>query len=200
MIVLILVLLVLVALALLEIQRQRRLRAQQHRSQQLRDRTLFDLQMGDIVQAEAADWVVEERLLYDQNGFQWFEYLLRNEGSNRWLVVCEDDWLEVSWLETLDLEAPPTVPLPKSLEIDGDTYMLKEEGKATVTASYRKMNKRPGECQFADYSGPDQKVLGVEIFAPNQEGREVEVTIGRLIDPRSLNLLPGDGRSVYRPG
>ena len=168
--------------------------------QQLRDRTLFDLQMGDIVQADAADWVVEERLLYDQNGFQWFEYLLRNEGNNRWLVVCEDDWLEVSWLEIIELEVPPTVPLPPSLEIDGDIYLLKEQGKATVTASYRTMNKRPGECLFADYSGPDQKVLGVEIFAPNQEGREVEVTLGRMIDPRSLNLLPGDGRSVYRPG
>jgi len=198
-----LALLVLLGAGVLVLQRQRRRAAQRARQQRSRERTLFDLRLGDIVQAEAADWVVEDRLLYDQDGFQWLEYLLRDGGRSRWLVVCEDDWLEVSWLETVTLVPPPPLPPPAELSWQGGTYQLKEQGTATVTASHRRMNQHLGRCRFADYIGPGGRVLGLEIWS--QPGgapadSEIEVTAGRVIDPRSLTLLPGDGRSVYRQG
>jgi hypothetical protein len=58
-----------------------------------------------------------------------------------------------------------------------------------------------GRCRFADYTGPGERVLGLEIWTQAGAGpgdAEIEATAGRLIDPRSLTLLPGDGRSVYR--
>ncbi|MCP9927503.1 DUF4178 domain-containing protein [Cyanobium sp. CH-040] len=196
-----LALLVLAGVGVLLLQRRRRQAAQRRREARERERTLFDLRLGDIVQAEAADWVVEDRLLYDQDGFQWLEYLLRDGGRSRWLVVCEDDWLEVSWLEPVDLVPPPPLPLPPELTWHGATYRLQEQGTASVTASHRRMNQRLGRCRFADYTGPGERVLGLEVWAQAggaQADAEIEATAGRLIDPRSLTLLPGDGRSVYR--
>ncbi|MFO8238768.1 MAG: DUF4178 domain-containing protein [Prochlorococcaceae cyanobacterium] len=196
-----LALLVLTGLGVLVLQRQRRQAAQRARQTRERERTLFDLRLGDIVQAEAADWVVEDRLLYDQDGFQWLEYLLRDGDRSRWLVVCEDDWLEVSWLEAVTLVPAPSLPLPAELSWQGGSYRLKEQGIAGVTASHRRMNQRLGRCRFADYCGPGGRVLGLEIWGQpggSPADAEIEVTAGRVIDPRSLTLLPGDGRSVYR--
>ncbi|MFS6827410.1 DUF4178 domain-containing protein [Cyanobium sp. ATX-6F1] len=138
-----LLLLVAVAAVVLVLQRSRRRLGA--RPLPLRDRTLFDLQLGDIVQADARDWVVEDRLVYEEDGFQWLEYLVRDRQDARWLVVCEDDWLEVSWLETVD--AHLLQPLPTELTWQGQVYTLREQGKATVTATARTMNRRPGSCR-----------------------------------------------------
>lgn len=192
----VLLLLVLVAAAavLLAVQRRRRLRQTRQRRLALRERTLFDLQQGDIVQAEARDWVVEDRLLYDE-GFQWLEYLLRDGDEIRWLVVCEDDWLEVSWLETVTWVPP--LPPPRQLDWQGRLYTLREQGQADLTSSLRSLNKRPGRCRYADYVAPEGYVLCLELWGSGTD-QEVEVTAGRRIEPTSLSLLPGDGRSVYR--
>ncbi|MCP9799920.1 DUF4178 domain-containing protein [Synechococcus sp. RedBA-s] len=207
-----LVLLLLAAWALRQLQQRRPCPAAP-----LQERTLFDLRTGDIVQADGRDWVVEDRLLYDEEGFQWLEYLLRDGSEGRWLCVCEDDWLEVSWLEqgpaelARQLDQQP-LPFPGTINWEGVTYQLKEQGRASVTSTSRAMNRRLSGCRFGDYEGPDGLVLFLERWdggspgsrppAPGSEPApaeaEAEVTLGRLLDPASLVLLPGDGRSVYR--
>ncbi|MFQ6538847.1 MULTISPECIES: DUF4178 domain-containing protein [Aphanothece] len=193
--VLVLLVLLAVGVVLLVVQRSRRLRPPRSGTLALRERTLFDLQLGDIVQADGRDWVVEDRLLYDDEGFQWLEYLLRDGEVARWLVVCEDDWLEVSWLESVPFRPP--LPLPRQLSWQGRAYTLQEQGRASVTATLRRMNRRPGSCRYADYTAEDGDVLCVELWGSGED-QEAEVTAGKRIDPASLGLLPGDGRSVYR--
>ncbi|CAK6691289.1 DUF4178 domain-containing protein [Synechococcus sp. CBW1107] len=208
-----LVLLLVAAWALRQLQKRRRRPAALPQ-----ERTLFDLRTGDIVQADGRDWVVEDRLLYDEEGFQWLEYLLRDGSEGRWLCVCEDDWLEVSWLErgpaelARQLDRQP-LPFPGTITWEGVTYRLKEQGRAAVSSTSRTMNRRLSGCRFGDYEGPDGLVLSLERWdggspgsrppAPGSEleptENEAEVTLGRQLDPASLVLLPGDGRSVYRP-
>ncbi len=200
--------LLLAALVLLRVQRRER------RTPALpRARTLFDLSTGDIVQAGSRDWVVEDRLLYDDGGFQWLEYLLRDGPDGRWLSVCEDDWLEVSWLEPAPLELIHQVeelpdPFPDRIHWEGVAYGLREQGRAGATSSSRTMNRRLGGCRYGDYEGPEGRVLSLERWEGGGPGAvaagagddEAEITLGRRIDPAALTLLPGDGRSVYRPG
>ena len=62
--------------------RSSRARAAAERSGEL---TLFDLSVGDIVQHELTDWVVEDRLVYRQGDFSWLEFLLRDEDRSLWL-------------------------------------------------------------------------------------------------------------------
>lgn len=193
--VLLLLLLVASVVALL-VQRQRRKRP----SRLPAARTLFDLRTGDIIQFDGSDWVVEDRLLYDEDGFQWLEYLLRDGPEARWLSVCEDDWLEVNWLQegpkdlARQLASQPK-GFPAEIDCDGVTYTLKEQGQASATSAARTMNRHLSSCRFADYEADDQKVLSVERWFD----AETEVTVGHQIDPAALVLLPGDGQSVYRP-
>lgn len=197
-----LLLLLLAAGAVLLVQRHRRGRAA---VPGLPERTLFDLRVGDIVQIEGRDWVVEDRLLYEQAAVQWLEYLLRDGADMGWLCVEEDDWLEVSWLEPAPAELVRVLqsaadPLPDTISWDGIAYELRERGRARLSAVARTLNRRVGRCRYGDYEGADQRRLSVELWG-EEEGPgviDLDVTLGRRVDPALLSLLPGDGRSVYR--
>ena len=211
---LLLIVLLLAAVALLLRQRRRQLRRGDDSSALAAGgagRTLFNLRQGDIVQFDGRDWVVEDRLLYDDQGFQWLEYLLRDGADRRWLSVVEDDWLELSWLEAapaaLTAGLPELAPwMPEQIAWDGVTYGRRETGNASFTASSRRMNRSQGSCRYGDYRAEGGRVLSIEVWGGGdtpanmkaRETAEVEVTIGRIIDPALVTILPGDGRSVYR--
>jgi len=192
-----LLLLLLLAAVALVLGRRARLR---RRAPKLQARTLFNLTTGDIVQHEGRDWVVEDRLLYDDDGFQWLEYLLRDGTEGRWLSVCEDDWLEVSWLEDVpaaELEGL-TSDFPEHVRCRGQLYHLKETGRASVTAAARVMNRRLTGCRYGDYEGAEGRVLSLERWEEGGDPGPPELSLGLRIDPAAPQLLPGDGRSVYR--
>ncbi|NEQ98173.1 MAG: DUF4178 domain-containing protein [Cyanothece sp. SIO2G6] len=156
------------------------------------ERTLFDLQLGDIVQHEGTDWVVEGQLTYDEAGFQWYEYLLQDGDRRRWLAVEEDDWVDVQLLEpltSLDISANP----PQELTVNDRVYRLVGSGTARMTRKGRLDRPNAETCRFYDYDGPDNKVLSVEDW-----NGDIEVSVGDRINPQSLTILPGDGQSVYR--
>ena len=165
-----------------------------------RELTLFDLRVGDIVQHDATDWVVEDRLVYRQGEFSWLEYLLRDGEQSLWLVVNEDDNLVVTLEREIDLPLSLDAKPPSQLELDGRVYRLSERGTADVTAEQRRVNRRLGSCQFFDYRSGSSAVLSIELWGNTATGAgELEVTVGERIRPLSLSLLPGDGQSVYRP-
>lgn len=121
--VVVLLLVLLAALSVLLLRRHwRRLQRAEPPPPPLPTRHLFNLRIGDIVQARGQDWLVEDRLLYEQSGgFQWLEYRLQDGAESRWLSVCEDDELEVAWHRKADPAAatakssearPPCAPMP----------------------------------------------------------------------------------------
>ncbi|MBT9313617.1 DUF4178 domain-containing protein [Leptothoe kymatousa] len=157
-----------------------------------KQRTLFDLQLGDIVQYQGNDWVVEGQLIYEQDGFTWQEYLLQDGGTRVWLSVEEDDWLEVALMTPTKALTISTPEPPKELEFQGETYRCTESGTAQMTRI--RANQRPTveQCRFFEYEGPNEKLLSIE----NWSG-EFEVTVGKAIQPRDITILPGDGQSVH---
>lgn len=163
-------------------------------------RTLFNLQVGDVVQHESRDWIVENTLVFDQGNFQWQEYYLRDGHEGVWLVVVDDDRIELSWMhEVPPEEVPVLVPLQDELVYKGIRYRLAEKG----FANYRKTSRgsrQEGPCRFHDYVAPLDRVLSVEIYSASgsrADDGELELCVGARITPESLTLLPGDGRSVY---
>ena len=155
------------------------------------ERNLFNLQIGDIIQYMGRDWVVEGKLTYNVGGYIWFEYLLQDNNDIRWLSVDEDDRVEVAFLEpTNQLEISQTPP--KQLTFADEIYRCVDSGMAKMTRVGTTLRKTAERCEYFDYKGNGDNVLSIEIW----DG-EVEVTIGYQINPRSLTLLPGDGKRVY---
>ncbi|NJP10799.1 MAG: DUF4178 domain-containing protein [Leptolyngbyaceae cyanobacterium RU_5_1] len=154
-------------------------------------RTVFTLQIGDIVQYDGGDWVVEGRLTFDDNGYTWFEYMLQDRDEVRWLSVEEDDRVDVFWMEPvtdLEISGEP----PKQLTYAGTIYQRGESGTVRMTRIGTTLNRQAQRCRYFDYSGSNDQVLSIEDW----DG-EFEITAGRRIRPSALSLLPGDGRRVY---
>lgn len=156
----------------------------------VRQPSIFNLQLGDIVQYQGTDWFVEDKLTYSQSGWEWIEYLLQDGDRIAFLSVDDDDTLEVDFTETVKdciVEQPPQEQITYQQKI----YNKEESGTAQLTRL-----RKPGRvetCQYYDYAGPDEAVLSVEMW----EG-EMEVSVGQAVRPYQLTFLPGDGQSVHR--
>jgi len=183
-------------------------RRRQRRRLRPRTPTLFSLELGDLVQFDGRDWVVENRLEYDEEGFRWLEYLLRDGREQGWLSVEEDDWLELAWYQPVTAAEPlPTFQreqaLPATLRWQGREYQLREHGTAELISSLRAMRQARETCRYGDYESDDGALLALELWE-TASGRahggdpQTELAEGRRIEPNLLTLLPGDGRSVYR--
>lgn len=185
--------LVIIAIAVGYVLRQNKLSATPNREElPPLERTLFTLQIGDIVQYFGTDWVVEGQLTYNEDGFTWLEYMLQDADRISWLSVEEDDLLEVQWLEPTNALEVGSNP-PKDLTFEGEVFRCVSSGFAVMKRKGNIQRRRSEECHYYDYQGPGDRVLSIEDW----DG-EVEVTIGKKIRPSSLSLLPGTGGSVYR--
>ena len=157
-----------------------------------RQPSIFDMQIGDIVQYLGRDWVVEGKLIYQERGFSWLEYMLQDGDDIRWLSVEEDDWVTVSLLAPVaNLEVNETPP--QELNYKGATYRCTESGSAQMRREGNPRRPNLERCRYFDYKGPENKVLSIEDW----DG-DIEITAGNIIAPKSLTILPGEGRSVYR--
>jgi hypothetical protein len=156
------------------------------------NRTIFNLQLGDIVEYFGRDWVVEGKLIYEEDGFTWIEYLLQDQQDLRWLSVEEDDRLELSWLQpTRSLDIPRTPPNP--LTFEGESYSCIDSGVAKMKREGSVLNRQAEQCRYFDYESEDGKLLSVEDW-----NGEIEVTYGKEISPSELSIFPGEGKSIYR--
>jgi hypothetical protein len=173
--------------------------AQQGKASQVsgkdRDRTeaptIFNLRIGDFVQYMGTDWAVEGKLTYNSGGYTWLEYMLQDGTGLRWMSVEEDDLVEVTWTEPVDRNEIAGLP-PDPITYQGEQYRCTESGEAVMVRTGGTINKRAERCKYYDYEGTENKVLSIEDW-----GSEIEVTAGMKVNPRLLELLPGDGKSVY---
>lgn len=156
------------------------------------NRTIFNLQLGDIVEYFGRDWIVEGKLIYDEDGFTWIEYLLQDQQDIRWLSVEEDDRVELSWMQpTRNLDIPRNPPNPITFE--GETYHCVDSGVASMKREGSVLNRQAEQCRYFDYESEDGKLLSVEDW-----NGETEVTSGEEISPSDISIFPGEGQSVYR--
>ncbi|AFY68862.1 hypothetical protein Pse7367_0557 [Thalassoporum mexicanum PCC 7367] len=153
--------------------------------------TIFNLRIGDFVQYMGTDWAVEGKLTYSSNGYSWLEYMLQDGNGIRWMSVEEDDLVEVTWTEPVSDNQISGLP-PNPITFQGEQYRLTESGEAVMIRSGGTINKRAERCKYYEYEGTENKVLSIEDW-----GSEMEVNAGLKINPRLLELLPGDGKSVY---
>lgn len=150
----------------------------------VKERTVLNIQVGDIITYDLLDYQVVGKLTYNDHGFEWIAYQLQGE-KTLWLSVEMDDELYVGIYEKVKKKL--SEPLPKTIEYEGVTYYLDENGTARVKGEGQSSNVNNMNCRYFDYcDDEEEQFLSVEIW-----GSEVEVSYGFSIEEYELKIIAG---------
>lgn len=142
---------------------------------------------GAIVSHGGTDYVVRGSVTLREGPFVWWEHLLEGKADEPpvWFSVEEDEGrLElVWWHKRTGLPADPN----STIEVDGVTFSLDENGRASYTTEGTTGLPAGGEMDYVDYTGPDGAKLGYERWGP---GMAWEVSHGRPVRPGELTVYP----------
>lgn len=148
---------------------------------------VHSLKLGDVVNHDGADWIVEGTIRLVQDGFTWQEHRLVDGERSLWLSVEDDEGLEVVVWE----RAPETglEPGAGQLSHDGVSYELEERGKADFTAEGSTATATSGRAEFVDYAAGDKRLS----FERYGEDAAWEVGLGVVISEHALDIYPSRG-------
>lgn len=149
-------------------------------------RTLTTLRVNDIVTWLDQDFLVEGKLVYSEDGDEWYDFRLVDGDEVVWLAVEDDDELETAFFRMVDDLSFTSRP-PEEILYEGVRYRQQERGTAQVTKHGKTGKKSAGTVKYFEYEAPGGKYLSVE-----QWGENFEVSVGEEIRPSNLEILPGD--------
>ena len=142
------------------------------------------LRVGDVVNYEGAEFMVQGSIHYRQGGSTWDEHLLVDGTNKKWLSVEDDEGIEVAvWEKLVD---PDIQPGEKRILYGGHTYTLEEQGQAEYTAEGTTGTGTSGDYHYADYEAGELR-LSFERYAT--EG-PWELSTGRVIPEAALDIYP----------
>jgi hypothetical protein len=145
------------------------------------------LKLGDVVNHDGADWIIEGTIRLDQDGFAWQEHRLVDGERSLWLSVEDDEGLEVVvWERSAETGLEPGA---EQLSHDGVTYELEERGRADFTAEGSTATSASGHVEFVDYSAGEQRLS----FERYGEDAGWEVGLGNVVSEHALDIYPGRG-------
>lgn len=148
---------------------------------------VHNLKLGDVVNHDGADWIVEGTILLVQDGFTWQEHRLVDGERSLWLSVEDDEGLEVVvWERSSDTGLEPGA---EQLSHDGVSYELEERGKADFTAEGSTATSSSGRVEFVDYAAGDKRLS----FERYGEDAGWEVGVGSVISEHALDIYPSRG-------
>jgi hypothetical protein len=145
------------------------------------------LKVGDVVNYDNHDFIVEGTLRFDQGGFRWQEHRLVDGPDSMWLSVEDDEGLEIiAWQR---LKGAALEPGPGTIEHAGATYELDERGRANFTSEGVTGAPGGGKAEFADYECGDDRLS----FERYGDDTGWEVNAGRVISEHALDIYPSRG-------
>ncbi|WP_347862579.1 DUF4178 domain-containing protein [Salimicrobium sp. PL1-032A] len=149
------------------------------------ERHALNLQVGDIVTYDLADYEVVGKLTYLDGNYEWFGYQLLEGRNTKWLSAEMDDELELGMYEKVTL--PVEAAFPASVTYEGETFHKEEEGKAKVLGEGRSSNLQGSTVRYADYTSEnEERMLSMEEW-----GSEIEVSVGKPLNEFELKIIAG---------
>jgi hypothetical protein len=146
------------------------------------------LKLGDVVNLEGADFIVEGTLRLEQDGFRWEEHRLVDGERSRWLSVEDDEGLEVAVWERApagDLE-----PGADRISHEGVDYELHERGHASFTAEGSTGTATSGRLEYVEYAAGERR-LAFERFGADAGW---ELGSGAVVSEHALDIYPARER------
>ncbi|MBZ4645183.1 MAG: hypothetical protein PWR27_1774 [Petroclostridium sp.] len=148
-------------------------------------RDIFNMRPGDIVSIEDVDYEVQAVLKFNDHGWKWTEYKIKDSRKTYWLSVEQDDDLEISLYQEV---VAITTEAPRVYEYKGIKYYMQEGSDAVVEEVQGNINVVKGEqVDYYEYSDEDgENLLSIEIW-----NGEVEMSIGRWVEDYNIEIYPG---------
>lgn len=151
----------------------------------IEERTVFNIQVGDIITYDLEDYQVVGTLTYNNQGYKWYAYQLQGDTSSLWLSAEMDDELELGIYKTVKEKL--NKPIPQSVTVEGTKFHLDESGKALVSGTGRGSNLNGQQVEYYDFSDEkEEEFLSVEVW-----GNEIEVSKGFEIEEFEIKILAG---------
>ncbi|MCR6516198.1 MAG: DUF4178 domain-containing protein [Clostridium chrysemydis] len=152
------------------------------KEEHMNKKNLFNLNICDIISVEEIDYEVEAILEFNDHGFRWREYKLKDALKTLWLSVEQDDELEISLYEEIRI---PCFEINRKITYDGVEYFKDEDGEAIVEKVEGAIgvvrNERVMYYEYCDRA--DEKYLSVEVW----QG-ETEVSLGREVKEYNIEI------------
>jgi hypothetical protein len=146
------------------------------------------LKLGDVVNLEAADFIVEGTLRLEQDGFRWEEHRLVDGERSRWLSVEDDEGLEVVvWNRS---PAADLDPGRDTIAHEGVDYALLERGHASFTAEGSTATAPSGRMEYVEYAAGDRRLA----FERYGDEAGWELGVGVVISEHALDIYPARER------
>ncbi len=151
-------------------------------------KSVRNLEVNDIVTYLGQDFMVEGKLIFEEDGDEWYEYMLVDGADVRWLCVEEDDVLELSLYKVVK-DMPLRSDPGETVEYEGVRFIMQERGVARMRRLGRTGSRTAQTCGYWDYSsaGGGELLLSVERW-----GQSYEVSVGQEIDEATLDVLSGE--------
>lgn len=160
------------------------------------DRSLREVRVGDVVQYEGRDFLVEGVLVFDEDGHRWNAARALDGRDERWIVTGME---RAGPGKTRVLRHVPDLELagypPDTLVSDGVRYVLDKRGTATAkvygdTGAAGIGGTQPADavlrCRWWRYESTGDDCMIVEHW-----GESFRALAGRIAGPGDLDMIPG---------
>ncbi|MBT8492356.1 MAG: DUF4178 domain-containing protein [Deltaproteobacteria bacterium] len=161
------------------------------------ERGFRELRVGDIVQHENEDYLVEGVINFDEDGHRWLGARLTDGENDRWLYVgmermgsASKRFLDID--DNLELSGFP----PEKITIGGTRYALEKRGAATTRLS-GDVGSLPGieglspesvfRCRWWRYQGAGSATMVVEQWS----GEFRALRGSELTSTDAIEMMPG---------
>jgi hypothetical protein len=146
------------------------------------------LKLGDVVNFDGGDFIVEGTLRMEQDGFRWEEHRLVDGERSRWLSVEDDEGLVVAvWQRAPAGEVEPGAD---RLSHEGVDYELDERGHANFTAEGSTGTAPSGRLEYVEYAAGD-RLLAFERYGGDAGW---ELGTGEVVSEHALDIYPASDR------
>jgi hypothetical protein len=161
------------------------------------ERTVRDVRVGDVLTIDTRDYVCEGVIAYDEDGHRWSGARIVDGDNVKWLVVgIERTGAGATRLMTQDDTQQLSGYPPEALVIGDVRYALDKRGAATCELrgdlgalgdlKKDRPDKHVERCRWWLYTAPGDDTLLVE-----QWGADFRVLRGKKVGDSTIDMMPG---------
>lgn len=149
--------------------------------------SVFNLQVGDVVSYDDIDYLVKNKITWEEDGDRWYDYLLVDDAteSEIWLSAEDDDGIQLGIYREIDVDFSS---VPKTYSYEGQSFRQVEHSEANVSLEREDASRdSTSSVEYWEFEGPNDRYLSVSRW-----GNQFEASVGSEIEEYELKVYPAE--------